>query len=53
VTGAIVGARSPAQVDDWLRAADVVLDEATLAELERAIEETGAGVDTRPTPPPP
>ena len=52
VTGAIVGARRPEQVDDWLGAADVVLDEATLAELERAIEETGAGVDTPPAPPP-
>jgi aryl-alcohol dehydrogenase-like predicted oxidoreductase len=53
VTGAIVGARRPAQVDDWVGAAGLVLDEATLAELERAIEETGAGVDTPPTPPPP
>ena len=53
VTGAIVGARSPAQVDGWLGAADVELDEAKLAELERAIRETGAGVDTPPNPPPP
>jgi aryl-alcohol dehydrogenase-like predicted oxidoreductase len=52
VTGAIVGARRPPQVDGWLGAADVQLDEATLAEIERALEETGAGVDTPPTPPP-
>jgi aryl-alcohol dehydrogenase-like predicted oxidoreductase len=52
VTGAIVGARRPEQVDDWLGAAEVALDDATLAELEQAIEETGAGVDTPPNPPP-
>jgi aryl-alcohol dehydrogenase-like predicted oxidoreductase len=51
VTGAIVGARTPEQVDDWLRAADLALDDATLAELERALEETGAGVETPPSPP--
>jgi aryl-alcohol dehydrogenase-like predicted oxidoreductase len=53
VTGAIVGARRPAQVDDWLGAADVQLDEATVAEIEGAIEQTDAGVDTPPSPPPP
>jgi aryl-alcohol dehydrogenase-like predicted oxidoreductase len=53
VTGAIVGARRPEQVDDWLDAAGVALDDATLAELERAIAETGAGVDTPMEPPPP
>jgi aryl-alcohol dehydrogenase-like predicted oxidoreductase len=52
VTGAIVGARRPEQVGDWLLAADVALDDATLAELERALGETGAGVDTPPSPPP-
>ena len=34
VTGAIVGARRPSQVDGWLGAADLVLSEAELAELE-------------------
>ena len=43
VTGAIVGARNPAQVDGWISGADTVLDDATLAELARAIEQTGAG----------
>jgi aryl-alcohol dehydrogenase-like predicted oxidoreductase len=33
VTGAIVGARRPSQVDGWLGAADLALTEAELAEL--------------------
>jgi aryl-alcohol dehydrogenase-like predicted oxidoreductase len=51
VTGAIVGARRPEQVDGWLGAPAVVLDDAASDELERALEETGAGVDTAPSPP--
>jgi aryl-alcohol dehydrogenase-like predicted oxidoreductase len=43
VTGAIVGARRPSQVDGWLAAGDLRLDEDELAELARAVEETGAG----------
>jgi len=43
VTGAIVGARSPEQVDGWLAAARVVLDEDDLASVAAAIERTGAG----------
>jgi aryl-alcohol dehydrogenase-like predicted oxidoreductase len=43
VTGAIVGARSPEQVDGWLPAATVSLDAHDLDELTRAIEQTGAG----------
>jgi aryl-alcohol dehydrogenase-like predicted oxidoreductase len=43
VTGAIVGARSPEQVDGWLPAATVALDARDLDELNRAIEQTGAG----------
>jgi aryl-alcohol dehydrogenase-like predicted oxidoreductase len=43
VTGAIVGARSPQQVDGWLPAADLRLDEADLAAIVAAIGETGAG----------
>jgi aryl-alcohol dehydrogenase-like predicted oxidoreductase len=43
VTGAIVGARSPEQVDGWLGAADLALDEADLATIAAAIAETGAG----------
>jgi aryl-alcohol dehydrogenase-like predicted oxidoreductase len=37
VTGAIVGGRRPAQVDDWLPAGDLELDEQTLAEIEQLI----------------
>jgi aryl-alcohol dehydrogenase-like predicted oxidoreductase len=43
VTGAIVGARSPAQVDGWLDAAVVDLTDDDLAEIASAIEQTGAG----------
>jgi aryl-alcohol dehydrogenase-like predicted oxidoreductase len=43
VTGAIVGARSPAQVDGWLPAAKLTLSADDLAELAAAIERTGAG----------
>jgi aryl-alcohol dehydrogenase-like predicted oxidoreductase len=43
VTGAIVGARSPAQVDGWLAAASLRLDEADLVAVAAAIERTGAG----------
>jgi aryl-alcohol dehydrogenase-like predicted oxidoreductase len=34
VTGAIVGARRASQVDDWLEAGDLELDEETVAEIE-------------------
>jgi aryl-alcohol dehydrogenase-like predicted oxidoreductase len=37
VTGAIVGARSPEQVDGWIGAADLHLGEDELAEIEAAI----------------
>ena len=43
VTGAIVGARSPVQVDGWLDAATLELTPADLDEIARAIEATGAG----------
>jgi aryl-alcohol dehydrogenase-like predicted oxidoreductase len=43
VTAAIVGARSPEQVDGWISAADLALDVADLDEVARAIESTGAG----------
>jgi aryl-alcohol dehydrogenase-like predicted oxidoreductase len=44
VTGAIVGARSPKQVDGWVGAASIVLTEQDLAEIARAVLQTGAGV---------
>jgi aryl-alcohol dehydrogenase-like predicted oxidoreductase len=43
VTGAIVGARRPDQVDSWLPAADLELTDDDLDELEVAIEATEAG----------
>lgn len=43
VTGAIVGARSPEQVDGWIGAATVKLTAADLEEIAQAIERTGAG----------
>jgi len=43
VTGAIVGARSPAQVDGWISAGDLRLTDADLDEIADAIARTGAG----------
>lgn len=43
VTGAIVGARSPAQVEGWIDAATLDLTREDLAEIAAAIERTGAG----------
>ncbi len=43
VTGAIVGARSPEQVDGWIGAADLRLDPAELDAIAAAIGRTGAG----------
>jgi aryl-alcohol dehydrogenase-like predicted oxidoreductase len=49
VTAAIVGARSPEQVDGWLPAATLRLDAADHATIVAAILKTGAG--TGPTHP--
>ena len=43
VTGAIVGARRPDQIDGWLAAADLTLTREDLEEIAAAIERTGAG----------
>ena len=43
VTGAIVGARSPEQVDGWIGAGSLELSPADLDEFARAIERTDAG----------
>ena len=43
VTGAIVGARSPAQVDGWLDAATLELTGDDLDAVAAAIAATGAG----------
>ena len=44
VTGAIVGARSPEQVDGWIGAARIELTGADLDTIVHAIERTDAGV---------
>ncbi len=43
VTGAIVGASTPAQVDGWLPASQTTLGESELDLIADAIEESGAG----------
>jgi aryl-alcohol dehydrogenase-like predicted oxidoreductase len=43
VTGAIVGARRPEQVDGWIAAATLRLDKGDLAAIAAAIGRTGAG----------
>jgi aryl-alcohol dehydrogenase-like predicted oxidoreductase len=43
IMGAIVGARSPAQVDGWIDAATLDLTENDLVEIATAIKSTGAG----------
>lgn len=50
VSGAIVGARSPQQVDGWVGAASVELSAFDLDEIASAIARTGAGTGpTRPS----
>jgi aryl-alcohol dehydrogenase-like predicted oxidoreductase len=49
VSGAIVGARSPQQVDGWISAGNLTLDAADLAEITAAVDRTQAGSGpTRP-----
>jgi aryl-alcohol dehydrogenase-like predicted oxidoreductase len=43
VTGAIVGARRPAQVEGWIGAGRLELGDDSLARIADAVEETGAG----------
>jgi aryl-alcohol dehydrogenase-like predicted oxidoreductase len=43
VSGAIVGARRPEQVEGWIGAASLELDEELLDRIGAALEETGAG----------
>jgi aryl-alcohol dehydrogenase-like predicted oxidoreductase len=43
VTGAIVGARRPDQVDGWIAGSQIDLSADDLAEIARAIGDTGAG----------
>ncbi len=49
VTGAIVGGRTPEQVDGWIGAAGLELTDTDLDEIARALQSTGAGAGpTRP-----
>lgn len=50
ITGAIVGARSAAQVDGWLPAASLMLTRQDLAAIATAIENSGAGSGPVPGP---
>jgi aryl-alcohol dehydrogenase-like predicted oxidoreductase len=43
VDGAIVGARRPSQLDDWVGAGAVDLDDARLDQIAALLDETGAG----------
>ncbi|MGO4592768.1 aldo/keto reductase [Leifsonia sp. 2TAF2] len=43
VTGAIVGARKPEQIDDWIAAASLDLTADELEAIDRLIEASGAG----------
>jgi aryl-alcohol dehydrogenase-like predicted oxidoreductase len=43
VTGAIVGARSPEQIDGWIDAAALELTDEDLADIEAAVTSSGAG----------
>jgi aryl-alcohol dehydrogenase-like predicted oxidoreductase len=43
VTGAIVGARTPDQVDGWIGAANVALEDKDVEDLASAMEEAGVG----------
>ena len=43
VTAAIVGARSPEQVNGWIEAATLALTEADIDEIVKGLERTGAG----------
>ncbi len=52
VTGAIVGARRPAQEDGWLAAASLALDDGSLDEIERAVAASGLEPAPAPVAPP-
>ena len=51
VTGAIVGARRPGQLDGWIGAGRVALSDEQLRAIDAAIAETGAGTAEPPTAP--
>jgi aryl-alcohol dehydrogenase-like predicted oxidoreductase len=50
VSGAIVGARTPQQVDGWVAAATLTLTPEDVDEIAAAIDRTGAGIGPARTP---
>jgi aryl-alcohol dehydrogenase-like predicted oxidoreductase len=44
VIGAIVGARSPAQVEGWIGAKDLSLDYLVIDQIDKVLRESGAGI---------
>jgi aryl-alcohol dehydrogenase-like predicted oxidoreductase len=53
VTGTIVGARRPDQLDRWIGAGRLALSHEERRAIDAAIAETGAGTEKLPTPPRP
>lgn len=53
VTGAIVGARRPDQIDRWIDAGRLELSSDQLRAIDDAVADTGAGADELPTQPRP
>jgi aryl-alcohol dehydrogenase-like predicted oxidoreductase len=53
VTGAIVGARRPDQLDGWIGAGDLGLSPEVLGTIDEAIAETDPGPDQAAAPPRP
>ena len=53
MTGAIVGARRPGQLDAWIGAGHLELSPELLRAIDEAIAETGAGPDKPASPPQP
>ena len=53
MTGAIVGARRPDQLDGWIGAAGLDLSDELLHTIDAAIAETGAGAAGPPAQPRP
>jgi aryl-alcohol dehydrogenase-like predicted oxidoreductase len=50
VTGAIVGARTPKQVDGWIDAAAIAFSDRDLDAIAAAVEDSGAGHGPRRPP---
>jgi aryl-alcohol dehydrogenase-like predicted oxidoreductase len=49
VTGAIVGARNPGQIDGWIDAGRIELTPDDMADIGRALDSTGTGANPMPS----